>query len=72
MEATVSPRYPEMQVQLRSRNRWAVAAAVRQAMRRAGRDRQQIDGFLAETMAIEDPQKFLAACGTWVELRPAS
>ena len=45
------PRYPDVQVTLRSRNRWAVAAAIRIALRRAGKERREIDRFLAEALA---------------------
>ena len=41
---------------MRSRNRWAVAAAVRQALRRAGKDRREIDRFVREAISAESPE----------------
>ena len=64
------PRFPEVQVTLRTRNRWAVASAVRQALRRAGKDRREIDLFLAEAMASDDPQALQEICSRWVNLKP--
>ncbi|MEO8275448.1 MAG: hypothetical protein ABI639_04470 [Thermoanaerobaculia bacterium] len=64
------PRFPEVQVSLRTRNRWAVASAIRQALRRAGKDRQEIDLFLAEALASEDAHELEATCGRWVRLKP--
>ncbi len=64
------PRFPEVQVTLRTRNRWAVASAVRQALRRAGKDRREIDLFLAEAMASDDPQALQETCNRWVRLNP--
>lgn len=64
------PRFPELLVTLRTRNRWAVASAVRQAMRRAGKDRQEIDLFLAEVLASDNPQTLQETCDRWVNLKP--
>lgn len=57
---------------MRTRNRWAVAAAIRMAMRRAGKDRREIDRFLAEALAQDDPREFQAACRRWVDLRASA
>ena len=65
-----SPRFPEVQVTLRTRNRWAVASAVRQALRRAGKDGREIDLFLTEVMASDDPQTLQETCNRWVNLKP--
>jgi len=71
-ETTELPRYPDVQVTLRSRNRWAVAAAIRIALRRAGKERREIDRFLAEALAEEDPRAFRDTCRRWVVLRPTA
>jgi hypothetical protein len=55
---------------LRTRNRWAGASAVRQALRRAGKDRREIELFLAEAMATDDPQALQETCNRWVNLKP--
>ncbi len=72
MDATPTPRYPDVQVTLSSRNRWAVAAAIRIALRRAGKERAEIERFLAEALAEDDPRAFRDACRRWVVLRPTA
>ena len=53
----MGPRFPEVHVTLRTENRWAVASAIRQALRRAGTDRAEIDRFLSEALAVgDDPE----------------
>jgi hypothetical protein len=66
--AAVQPVYPDVRVVLRSRNRWAVAAAVRQALRRAGKDSAEIDRFVREAVATEDPERLRDVCARWVRL----
>jgi len=68
MANVVPPRPPEVRVAIHSRNRWAIAAAVRLAMRRAGKDRAEIDRFLREALSDPDPASFDAACRPWVRL----
>jgi hypothetical protein len=63
------PLYPDVRVAVRSRNRWAVAAAIRQALRRAGKDRREIDRFLAEALAAEDAERLREVCARWVRLQ---
>lgn len=63
------PQFPDVRVAVRSRNRWAVAAAIRQALRRAGKDRSAIDRFLAEALAAEDPEHLREVCSRWVSLQ---
>lgn len=76
MGIRMGPRFPEVHVTLRTENRWAVASAVRQAMRRAGTDRAEIDRFESEAMAAisagEDPRRFRELCQRWVRLQPAA
>jgi hypothetical protein len=67
-----APRFPDVQVTLRSRNRWAVAAAIRLALRRAGKDRREIDRFVAAALAEDDPRALQELCRTWVVLRPSA
>lgn len=71
----MGPRFPEVHVTLRTDNRWAVASAIRQALRRAGTDRAEIDRFVAEAMAaiaVNDPEPFQRVCRRWVEFEPAT
>jgi len=68
----MGPRFPEVHVTLRSDNRWAVASAVRQALRRAGKDRSEIDRFESEAMAAmgaSDPELLRQVCSRWVQLQ---
>lgn len=68
MMTQVAPRFPDVQVSLRTDNRWAIASAIRQALRRAGKDPQEIERFLAEALASEDPRRFEEICRRWVRL----
>ncbi|HLF55603.1 MAG TPA: hypothetical protein VI942_02035 [Thermoanaerobaculia bacterium] len=63
------PLFPDIHVALRSRNRWAVAAAIRQALRRAGKDAREIDRFVAEAVSAEDPERLRDVCRRWVRLQ---
>ena len=75
MGIRMGPRFPEVHVTLRSDNRWAVASAVRQALRRAGKDRAEIDRFESEAMAAlgaSDPELIRQVCRRWVELSPST
>lgn len=72
MGIRMGPRFPEVHVTLRTENRWAVAAAIRLALRKAGKDRGEIDRFITEAMAIDDPQAFHEVCRRWVALHPAT
>jgi len=69
MNAQASPAYPDVRVTVRSRNRWAVAAAVRQALRRAGKDRAEIDRFVSEAVATDDPERLRDVCRRWVSFQ---
>lgn len=63
-----APLYPEVHVSLRSRNRFAVASAVRQALRRAGKERSDIERFTREALAAPDAQLCFEICRRWVAL----
>jgi 3-oxoacyl-[acyl-carrier-protein] synthase III len=67
--ADPSPVYPDVRVAVRSRNRWAVAAAVRQALRRAGKDRREIDRFVREAVTADTPDHLRDVCQRWVRLQ---
>ncbi len=72
-ELRMPPRFPEVRVTLRTDNRWAVASAIRQALRRAGKDRAEIDRFVTEAMAAmsaaeaADGATFEEVCKRWVQ-----
>jgi hypothetical protein len=67
-----APQFPDLHVTVRSRNRWAVAAAIRQAMRRAGKDRREIDRFVTEALETENPDRLRDVCRRWVDLQVQS
>ena len=69
MIQATAPTYPDVHVTIRSRNRWAVAAAIRQAMRRAGKDRREIDRFVTEALETNDPDRLRDVCRRWVDLQ---
>ncbi|GMU65419.1 MAG: hypothetical protein AMXMBFR36_16930 [Acidobacteriota bacterium] len=69
MNAELAPVYPDVRVTVRSRNRWAVAAAVRQALRRAGKDDGEIDRFVREAVAAESPERLRDVCRRWVKVQ---
>lgn len=67
------PLYPEVRVSLRSRNRFALVSAIRQALRRAGTSRGEIDRFCSEALEAQDLRRFEELCSRWVKMeRPAS
>jgi hypothetical protein len=68
MIAEPPPAFPNIRVTVHSRNRWAVAAAIRQAMRRAGADPEVVDRFVAEALAAETPERLRDVCRHWVRL----
>lgn len=68
MMTSAFPRFPDVQVSLHTDNRWAIASAIRQALRRAGKDPHEIERFLDEALAHEDTEGFEAICRRWVRL----
>lgn len=72
MNIELSPVYPDVRVTVRSRNRWAVAAAVRQALRRAGKDSGDIDRFVREAVSADSPERLRDVCQRWVRFQPPS
>jgi hypothetical protein len=66
VEALPAPNLP---IPVHSRNPWAVAAALRQAMRRAGKDRREIDRCVAEALATDDPERLRELCRPWVRFQ---
>ncbi len=68
MNAPSEPVFPDVRVAVRSGNRWAVAAELRQALRRAGKDRGAIDRMVGEIVASESPERLRDVCRRWVRL----
>jgi hypothetical protein len=64
-----SPRYPELEVSIRSENPLALIAAVRQALRQARIDRREIGEFSDAAFREPSPDRRRAVCRSWVSVR---
>ncbi len=60
------PRYPEIRVSSASGNPFAVVAAVRHALRRAGIEHAEIEEFSRQALTHSDPLGMLKVCRSWV------
>lgn len=69
MSATAHPRYPDVEVMLHSENPLALIAAVRQALRQARVDREEIGEFSDLAFRSTDPQHRREVCRSWVSVR---
>ncbi len=61
----MTPRYPELHVTLRTANPLALVSATRLALRRAGKDRAEIESFTRAALDGPDPR---GACSRYVRL----
>jgi hypothetical protein len=61
----MNPRYPDLQVSLRTENPLALVSATRLALRRAGKDRGEIEQFTQTALSSPDPR---GACSRYVRL----
>lgn len=68
----MGPMNPEIQVSLRSRNRFALVSAIRYGMRRAGRPHSEIERFSQEALSAQDAGHFEELCSQWVRLEGAA
>jgi hypothetical protein len=62
------PFYPDVHVSVRSRNRFALASAIRLGLRRAGTSPAEIDRFSQEALSEQDSRRFEEICRSWVWL----
>ena len=69
MSPTVGPRYPELKVSTRSENPLALIAAVRQALRQARIDRDEIGKFSDAAFQDPSPDRRRAVCRSWVSVQ---
>jgi hypothetical protein len=61
------PRYPELQVSVRSSNPLVLVAGVREELRRVGADRDEIDGFTEDALASpHDLDHVLEVARHWI------
>ncbi len=65
----MSPRYPEIHVELRSRNPYALISAVRLALRRSRIDRAEIFRFTEEALADDEPLRMRQVCDSWADVQ---
>ncbi len=68
----MAPRYPDIQVRLRSNNPFALISAVRQALRRSRVDPGEILRFTEEALRSEEPQRMREICSDWAEVEVTS
>ena len=68
----MAPRYPEIQVRLRSNNPFALVSAVRQALRRSHVDPVEITRFTEEALQSDEPQRMREICSDWAEVEVTS
>lgn len=61
----MNPRYPDLQVCLRTENPLALVSATRLALRRAGMGPEEIDVFTQAALSSSDPRR---ACSRYVRL----
>jgi len=64
----MQPRYPEIRVTVHSRNPCALIGAVRQALRLAGVDRDEIRTFSSEAFESPSEDRVRQVCDRWATL----
>lgn len=63
------PRYPEIQITVHSRNPFALIGAVRQALRQAGVERDEIAAFSREAFdRAAAEEEIERVCNRWTRL----
>lgn len=72
MMLMMSPRYPEVQIRLRTRNPFALISAVRQGLRRSRVDDGEIRRFTEEAMRSEEPNQMREVCAAWAAIDPTA
>lgn len=59
-------RYPQIRVSLRSPNPFALVAAVREELRRAGVEKSEIELFSRQALASTDAGRIQEVCRQWI------
>ncbi len=67
----MTPRYPQIQVTLHSRNPCALIGAVRQALREAGVEREEIRSFSRQAFESSNEAKVRQVCLEWARVEIA-
>ena len=68
----ITPRYPDIQVALRSRNPFALVSAVRLALRRSGVEQGEILRFTEKALSVEQPERMREICSEWARISTRS
>ncbi len=64
----MAPRYPDIQVRLRSNNPFALISAVRLALRTSHVDQGEILRFTEEALLSDEPKRMRQVCSDWAEV----
>ena len=65
-------RHPDLHVMLESRNPLALVAAIREELRRARVEREEIRRFSDEALSQQDPLGIRRVCRQWVDVDSAA
>ena len=65
----MNPRYPDIEIRLRSHNPFAWVSAVRQALRHSGIEEAEIRAFTADALDTADPGQIRQVCASWAEIK---
>lgn len=61
----MEPRYPQIRVRTRSRNPFALVAAIREGLRRAHAGDEEIRRFSRQALAVGEPARIREVCRNW-------
>ncbi len=62
------PRYPDIHVELHSRNPYALISAIRLALRRSHVAPAEIFRFTEEALANDEPRRMREVCNRWADV----
>ncbi len=65
----MAPRYPDIQVRLRSQNPYALVSAVRMALRQAHIDEAEVMKFTEQAFENEEPRRMREVCRNWAQVK---
>lgn len=65
----MSPRYPQIEVELASSNPFALVSAIRQALRHSGAEQGEIHRFTADALEHREPEHIRRVCADWAKIR---
>ena len=65
----MTPRYPELHVQVHSKNPFTLISAVRLSLRRSKVRKKEIDAFTESALERTEPKAVRDLCAQWVEVR---